>query len=84
MSTTPKRIMKKIEAKQLLDLLINSAIRDADSVKDNNRTLSPTSSSQSIVVAALSDYQTKLDDLITYLEEVQFPEEVEVSKYDSK
>lgn len=74
--------MKKEEARQLLDRLINSAIRDASNMKKSSMILNSTSSSQSVVVTALSDYEKKLDDLITFLEEAQFPEEVEVSKYD--
>jgi hypothetical protein len=77
-----KRIMKKEEATQLLNRLINSAIRDVDHRKYYSKM--DRSSTQAVVIAALSDYETKLDDLITYLEETQFPEEVEVSKYDGK
>jgi predicted transcriptional regulator len=81
-----KRIMKKEEARQLLDRLINSAIRDTGIMKDSSKIFLNSSSSapQNVVITALSDYEKKLDDLITYLEEAQFPEEVEVSKYDFK
>ena len=79
-----KRIMKKEEAKQLLDRLINTAIRDSSRMRTNSLVLNSNGSSQEIIISALSDYETKLDDLITYLEEAQFPDEVEVSKYDSK
>lgn len=76
--------MKKEEAKQLLDKLINAGIRDANHLKKNQLILNSSSSSQGIIVTALQDYERKLDDLITYLEECQFPEEVEVSKYDEQ